>query len=195
MIKPYSRAIALRRLSLCAAAAAWLALALPAAAQKPLQTLLVGIDHRSVVSLNGDWHYLVDQSPGRALYTSTGAINDKSYAMNDHPHIVGPHNKEYDFSAAPTLKVPCDWNTQVPQLFNYESVVWYQHQFVMLNKIPQLRGTTPWILMDFRSPTRNIPKLQDGYNRKGLISEDGKKKQAFQLFEQAYKNHTLGKPE
>ena len=49
----------------------------------------------------------------------------------------------------------------------------------MFNKIPQLRGTTPWVLMDFRSPTRNIPKLQDGYNRKGLISEDGKKKQAF----------------
>ncbi len=63
----------------------------------------------------------------------------------------------------------------------------------MLNKIPQLRGTTPWILMDFRSPTRNIPKLQDGYNRKGLISEDGKKKQAFYLFQNAYADHSLGK--
>jgi hypothetical protein len=61
-----------------------------------------------------------------------------------------------------------------------------QHQFVMLNKIPQLRGVTPWVLMDFRSPTRNIPKLQDGYNRKGLISEDGKKKQAFFTLQQAY---------
>jgi beta-glucuronidase len=54
-----------------------------------------------------------------------------------------------------------------------------EHQFVMLRKIPQLRGTIPWILMDFRSPGRNIPKLQDGYNRKGLISEKGEKKQAF----------------
>jgi beta-glucuronidase len=53
----------------------------------------------------------------------------------------------------------------------------------MLNKIPQLRGVTPWILMDFRSPGRNIPKLQDGYNRKGLISEDGKKKQSFELIQ------------
>jgi beta-glucuronidase len=70
-----------------------------------------------------------------------------------------------------------------------------QHQFVMLRNIPNLRGTTPWVLMDFRSPTRNIPKLQDGYNRKGLIAEDGKKKQAFTLFQQAYKDHTLGKPE
>ena len=65
----------------------------------------------------------------------------------------------------------------------------------MLNKIPNLRGVTPWVLMDFRSPTRNIPKLQDGYNRKGLISEDGKKKAAFFTLQQAYRDHTLGKPE
>ncbi|HTG14373.1 MAG TPA: glycoside hydrolase family 2 TIM barrel-domain containing protein [Blastocatellia bacterium] len=102
---------------------------IPASCQQPLQTLLVGVDHRSVVSLDGDWHYLVDQSPARALYTSTGQINDKSYAMNERPNIVGRHNQEYDFSTAPTLKVPGDWNTQVPQLFNYEGVVWYQRDF------------------------------------------------------------------
>ena len=49
--------------------------------------------------------------------------------------------------------------------------------------------------MDFRSPTRNIPRLQDGYNRKGLISEDGKKKQAFFVMQKAYKNKSVGKPE
>lgn len=101
----------------------------PALAQKPLQTLLVGIDRRQATTLNGDWHYLVDQSPGRALYTASGAINDASYAMNTHPNIVGKHNEEYDFSSAPTLKVPGDWNSQVPQLFNYEGVVWYQRDF------------------------------------------------------------------
>jgi beta-glucuronidase len=69
----------------------------------------------------------------------------------------------------------------------------FEHQFEMLRKIPQLRGTVPWILMDFRSPGRNIPKLQDGYNRKGLIAEDGKKKLAFALFQKAYGEHSLGK--
>jgi beta-glucuronidase len=49
--------------------------------------------------------------------------------------------------------------------------------------------------MDFRSPTRNIPKLQDGFNRKGLISEDGKKKLAFTLFQKAYKERSVGKAE
>ncbi len=106
-----------------------LGMVVPVLAQQPFQTLLVGLDHRTVTSLNGDWHYLVDQSPGRALYTRNGGINDKSYAMNEHPNIVGKHNEEYDFSTAPTLKVPGDWNTQVPQLFNYEGVVWYQRDF------------------------------------------------------------------
>lgn len=104
-------------------------LMLPAFAQQPLQTLLVGIDRRTVTSLNGDWHYLVDQSPARALYTSNGEINDKSYALNEHPNIVGRHNQEYDFSTAPTLKVPGDWNTKIPELFNYEGVLWYQRDF------------------------------------------------------------------
>jgi beta-glucuronidase len=71
----------------------------------------------------------------------------------------------------------------------------FQHQFVMLNKIPQLRGLVPWVLMDFRSPTRNIPVLQDGFNRKGLLSEKGEKKQAFDLFQKVYKDHSVGKPE
>jgi beta-glucuronidase len=106
-----------------------LAMMLPAVGQQPLQTLLVGIDHRTVTSLNGDWHYLVDQAPGRALYTGNGAINDRSYALNEHPNIVGNHNEEYDFATAPTIKVPGDWNTQIPQLFNYEGVLWYQRDF------------------------------------------------------------------
>ncbi len=100
-----------------------------AVAQAQLETLLVGVDHRSVTSLNGDWHYLVDQAPGRALYTQTGEINDRGYGLNERANIVGKHNQEYDFPSAPTLKVPGDWNTQVPQLFNYEGVIWYQRDF------------------------------------------------------------------
>ena len=121
--------IARRNLFATAVMLAYLSLVLPAFAQQPLQTLLVGIDRRAVTSLNGNWHYLVDQSPARALYTSTGEINDKSYALNEHPNLVGKHNHEYDFSTAPTLKVPGDWNTQVPQLFNYEGVLWYERDF------------------------------------------------------------------
>ena len=44
---------------------------------------------------------------------------------------------------------------------------------------PALSGMSPWILMDFRSPRRLLPHIQDGYNRKGLISNRGQKKKAF----------------
>jgi beta-glucuronidase len=38
---------------------------------------------------------------------------------------------------------------------------------------------TPWILVDFKSPRRQHPVYQNFWNRKGLISETGKKKKAF----------------
>ena len=104
-------------------------LLLPAVAQQPLQTLLVGVDRRTVTSLDGDWHYLVDAPPAGQLYSSKGEINDHGYALNTHPNLVGKHNQEYDFATAPTIKVPGDWNTQVPQLFNFEGVLWYQRDF------------------------------------------------------------------
>ncbi len=106
------------------------AITLPILAQQPMNTLLVGVDHRSVNSLNGDWHYLVDQPPGRALYSPEGKVRDNGYALNTHPNInSGPHNEEYDFATAPTLKVPGDWNTQDPSLFRFEGVVWYEKDF------------------------------------------------------------------
>jgi len=62
----------------------------------------------------------------------------------------------------------------------------YRHQINMLKKIPFLRGTTPWILMDFKSPRRPLPEIQDYYNRKGLISNRGQKKKAFKVMQEFY---------
>ncbi len=74
----------------------------------------------------------------------------------------------------------------------YEASI-YQHQLAMLNKIPQLRGMSPWILMDFRSPVRQLPGIQDGFNRKGLISDQGQKKKAFSVLQKAYQDNAVGK--
>jgi beta-glucuronidase len=49
--------------------------------------------------------------------------------------------------------------------------------------------------MDFRSPVRQLPGVQDLFNRKGLISNDGKKKQAFSVLQKAYKDQTVGRAE
>lgn len=63
----------------------------------------------------------------------------------------------------------------------------YEESFKMLEKIDNLSGLTPWLLVDFRSPRRPLAGIQDGYNRKGLISETGQKKRAFYVVKEYYK--------
>ncbi len=62
----------------------------------------------------------------------------------------------------------------------------YVNQLKMLSGIEGLSGLTPWILTDFRSPRRAHPYYQDYWNRKGLISETGKKKKAFYIVKDFY---------
>jgi beta-glucuronidase len=64
----------------------------------------------------------------------------------------------------------------------------YEETLNMLDKIEKLQGFSPWILKDFRSPRRSLAKIQDGYNRKGLIDEKGNKKKAFFLLKKYYDN-------
>jgi beta-glucuronidase len=71
----------------------------------------------------------------------------------------------------------------------------YKHQMPMLNRISHLRGMTPWVLMDFRSPVRQLPGVQDGFNRKGLVSDQGMKKKAFFVLQKAYQDGSVGKAE
>ncbi len=71
----------------------------------------------------------------------------------------------------------------------------FRHQLPMLNKITQLRGMSPWVLMDFRSPNRPLVGIQDEFNRKGLVSDQGQKKRAFFVLQKAYKEETVGKAE
>jgi beta-glucuronidase len=62
----------------------------------------------------------------------------------------------------------------------------YKRTLGMLIKIPQLRGISPWILCDFRSPRRVLPGIQDGWNRKGVIGQNGRKKKAFFVLKNFY---------
>ncbi len=62
----------------------------------------------------------------------------------------------------------------------------FSQQFIMFRDMPFLRGISPWVLMDFRSPTRLLPGIQDGFNRKGLISDKGEKKKAFFVLQDYY---------
>lgn len=63
----------------------------------------------------------------------------------------------------------------------------YQQNIKTIERIPNIRGMSPWILADFRSPKRVLPGIQDGWNRKGLISNGGVKEKAFFTLKDFYK--------
>ena len=62
----------------------------------------------------------------------------------------------------------------------------YIETLKMLDKVDQLQGFSPWVMVDFKSPRRVLPKIQEGWNRKGLISEKGEKKKAFFVLQDYY---------
>lgn len=63
----------------------------------------------------------------------------------------------------------------------------YRRTLRMLDGIDGFAGTSPWILADFRSPRRPLAGVQDGYNRKGLLSEKGEPKKAFYVLRDYYR--------
>jgi beta-glucuronidase len=68
----------------------------------------------------------------------------------------------------------------------------FQHQLAMIEKMPGLAGITPWVLMDFRSPARMLPGVQDYHNRKGVISNRGQRKVAFYTLQKFYRKMADG---
>lgn len=76
-----------------------------------------------------------------------------------------------------------------PHKFSEEyQAEFYRQNIKMAAKVPFLRGMSPWILKDFRSPRRQNPTYQQGWNRKGLESETGVRKQAFDVLADYYRS-------
>jgi beta-glucuronidase len=62
----------------------------------------------------------------------------------------------------------------------------YINNLMMIDNMSFLRGLSPWILKDFRSPRRPLPNIQDFWNRKGLISDKGIKKKSWVILHDYY---------
>ena len=58
----------------------------------------------------------------------------------------------------------------------------------MLSSNFQIQGISLWIFKDFRAMLRTLSGIQDFYNRKGLIDENGNKKEAFEVLADFYEN-------
>jgi len=64
---------------------------------------------------------------------------------------------------------------------------YYKEQVAMMKRMQSnFLGVSPWILNDFRSPKRNNPVTQEGWNNKGLFDQKGRKKKAFYIVKAYY---------
>lgn len=62
----------------------------------------------------------------------------------------------------------------------------YIDQVEMFGAVPNLVGVCPWLLFDYRSLVRMNQIYQKGFNRKGLLDEDGNKKRAWYIMNQYF---------
>ena len=110
---------------------------------------------------------------------SPAECRDKSFKMGfEKPVIVS------EFGGGALQGLHGDSLTRWSEEFQ---VYIYEESLQMFDKIEGLSGMTPWILVDFMSPLRQLHGVQDGWNRKGLISEKGAKKKAFYTLKEYYK--------
>ncbi len=117
----------LRRLSRFAGVLCFLVLPQLNAAADSKPTLLVDADHRTSISLNGDWHAIVDPYDN-GYYDFRMQPRADGYFRNQNP-ATSSNLVEYDFAKSATLSVPGDWNSQRDSLFFYEGTVWYEKDF------------------------------------------------------------------
>jgi len=95
------------------------------------------------------------------------------------PLIVSEFGGEALYGKTGDADVVSSWSE------DYQATL-YRDNLEMFKHIPNLRGTSPWVLFDFRSPFRFHPSNQEDWNRKGLVSDQGYRKKAWYLMKAYY---------
>ena len=111
-------------------------------------------------------------------------------ALEDLPNIAwrSDYGKPLIFSEFGADALAGFHDPELQRKFSEEyQAEFYRQTLAMADRIPFLRGTAPWILKDFRSPRRQHPIYQQGWNRKGLVSETGVRKAAFFVLADYYR--------
>jgi beta-glucuronidase len=79
------------------------------------------------------------------------------------------------------------WHSDTKDRWSEEYLVdVYRQNLEMIDNMTFIRGMTPWVLKDFRSPRRPLPGIKDYCNRKGLVSDKGIKKDAWYILNKYY---------
>src|ERR1017187_494283 len=99
------------------------------AAPSPAAPIVItSADRRPALSFDGEWSTIVDPFFS-GLFSFHHQEKTNGWFLNQKAKPGDPFPTEYDFSKAPKLKVPGDWNTQRESLFFYEGPIWYEHDF------------------------------------------------------------------
>lgn len=101
-----------------------------------------------------------------------------------------PNNKPYIFSELGAgAKKGMTGKEEDMVIFSedYQALV-YKKQIELYKNQTGIVGMSPWILKDFRSTLRQRQGIQDYWNRKGLINDNGERKKAFFILQEFYKN-------
>jgi beta-glucuronidase len=117
------------------------------------------------------WYHPWPVTPDKAIWD----------VARDKPLIISEFGAEALYGKTGDADVASSWSE------DYQAKL-YKDNLEMFKNIPNLTGISPWVLFDFRSPFRFHPGYQEGWNRKGLVSDQGFRKKAWYIVADYYKN-------
>lgn len=131
------------------------------------------IENLDVVSINKymGWYHRWPMSPSEIRWN----------VALDKPLIFSEFGGEALYDQSGDSTVTSSWSEEYQEKL-------YKDNLEMFKYIPNLAGISPWILFDFRSPYRFHPTNQEGWNRKGLISDQGYRKKAWYVMKEYYES-------
>lgn len=131
------------------------------------------IENLDVVSINKymGWYHRCPMSPSEIRWN----------VALDKPLIFSEFGGEALYGQSGDSTVTSSWSEEYQEKL-------YKDNLEMFKYIPNLAGISPWILFDFRSPYRFHPTNQEGWNRKGLISDQGYRKKAWYVMKEYYES-------
>jgi len=128
-------------------------------------------DELDVIAVNKymGWYHPWPVSPEKAVWD----------VARGKPLIVSEFGAEALYGKTGDADTASSWSE------DYQASL-YRDNLEMFKHIPNLCGVSPWVLFDFRSPFRFHPTNQDGWNRKGLLSDQGNRKKAWYVMKTYY---------
>lgn len=129
------------------------------------------IKELDVVAVNKymGWYHQWPVTPDKAIWD----------VAKGQPLIISEFGGEALYGKTGDADVVSSWSE------DYQATL-FRDNLEMFKHIPNLRGTSPWILFDFRSPFRFHPTNQEDWNRKGLVSDQGFRKKAWYIIKEYY---------